>query len=589
MKPTLVASLSLGALVAFSLPALAWDEDTCAAFDPATVYDAGVVTATDGGVTTVRDPYCANPQPLLGSNASIAWDHATAHWELTYAMARCVGIADAEARRIAAADEATDMSSPACGSKAANANGDQYYREGYACGYEIGARGDADASALPPYTGTLRWSQTDRCRRTTASNPSLRGHSEFFHYPYWTDTTDAGVTSTVLERLSGWAAGSRADLFDPVAAGSNPPCDMANPTPSGATACPTPTVSGYTEFDAGVSVCRSTTGTPTPDEGWRMPQSTVTGDERAFRMGIYLHSLGDSYSHFTCQWFSGQTVDTATWRVTVPVTNGSSTGATDHTSYKSGTFAYRCSRPSLPTITLPDGTTHQVTTEECNAACDLGQHDREFGSYDTAGLSTAVSVSSLRNASIHGMDAVWLALATYAGRTARDDSPRAQASVMRYTVPNGFNAYYDGASRQAYVRDLFSQGREQPCACPNGAYDWVPGTVDRNGTRTPGYCETLTALAFSASSTGAPAVTAATLTTAQAARYYAVGTFRRGDGSTSTRVINNLVDWSATGAATVNNTVGNLSGTITAGASAGAARVAITRLGVTASLNVTVN
>lgn len=573
IRTTPFALASAAALALCAQPARAWDEDTCAEYDAASTADAG----TGAG----RDPYCANPQPLLGSNAAIAWDHSTVHWEFTYVMARCVGIDDAEAARLAAADEATDMSSPACGSKAANvgtgADADQYYREGYACGYEIGTRGDAGASAVPPYNGMLRWSQTDRCRRTTARNDSLLGHSEFFHYPYWS-TTSGSVTTTALDRLSGWASGQRADLIDP--AGTS--CDMAA-SDAGVAPCTAPTVSSYTEYGTDASVCRTASGSPSPNEGWRMPRSTETGDERAFRTGIYLHSLGDSYSHFTCQWFSGQTVDTATWRVTVPTTSG----PTDHTSYASGSFAYRCNRSPLPVVTLPDGMPHPVTTEECNAVCDLGQHDLEFGSFDTSNPSTSTAVQAVRNASVQGLTAVWDALATYAGRSARDDAPRSQATAYRYNIPRNFNAYYDGASRQSYARALVRSGAEQPCTCPRGVYDWVPSGVDASGARTGGYCETLTALAFSTSSTGSPLVTAATLARSATARYYAVGTFRRSSGATSTRVISDQVTWTATGAATVSDTPGATIGTVTPTAS-GAATIEVKRLGVSARLAVTV-
>ncbi len=594
--PKALAALSATTLIALSAPAVAWDEDTCATYDPATATtgDAGVIVTTDdAGVSTVRDPYCANPQPLLGSNSTIAWDHSTAHWEYTYAVARCVGLADAEAQRLAAADEATDMSSPACGSTDANVSGDQYYREGYACGYEIGARGDAGASAITPYPAMLRWSQTDRCRRTTATRTSLLGHSEFFHYPYWTTTATDGTQLAALERLSGWASGVRAHLFDPAGSSSSPPCDMANPTPAGAVACTTPTVSSYAEYNnSRRSVCRSSTGSPNPNDGWRMPQSTVEGDERAFRTGIYLHSLGDSYSHFTCQWFSGQSVNTSTYRVTVPVdASGASAGATDHTSYGSAMFAYRCDRMNLPMITLPDGSAHQVTTEECNAACDLGAHDREFGSYDTAKLSTSAALQSLRNVSITGLTAVWTALATHAGRTSRDDMPRYQATAYRANIPRYFNGYYDGAARQAYVRNLMASDRVQPCTCPHGVYDWVPSGVDATGARTGGYCESIDTLRFSTDAAGMTPVTSLTLAAGQSVRLYAVGGFTRtgAQTGTATRVISDIVDWSATGAATVNNTTGSSIGTVTAGATAGAATIEVRRLGVTGRITVTVN
>jgi hypothetical protein len=574
------------ALFTVVIPSLAhaWDEDTCSdGSEPASQ-------------STFADPVCANPQPLLGngpviSNASatstLYFDHSVSHWEFTYAMARCVGIADTEAQKIAAGDEATDMSSPSCGSAELKsfldtqkqANSSQYFLAGYACGYEIGPNGDAGASAVPAYPGTLRWAHTDRCRSvtgpTTTKYAGLHGHGEYFHYPYW--TTD-GKTNN-LTALEAWASGSSTVLIDPADSTRAAPngCDMA--TLDASASCSSVDLRSLSLLsDPSTRVCASTTNTD-----WTMPAVAKAGEadtNAPYRLGIYLHSLGDSYSHFTCQTYAGQSYSGST------VVVATSSTATDHTDYSTPTF---CGTSATSSSSRPTG----VSYDMCVQACQLDAHNLEYGGADTLNYGVSTTIQALRNRSVEGFRAVWDKLAVYAKRSARDNTS-SQASAYRANIPMYYDSYYNASDRQKYMHGLFypqSWVPEQPCMCANGVYGWVPSAYSSTtGKYGPGYCSTLASIQVTAAADGTSPTSTVSVAKGATVQLYAWGTFTKRDGSTERRAISLESDWvvANTSLATVNNKQGATIGLVTAGSTTGTTSTTVTKLGISTSVSLRV-
>lgn len=556
-KTTLTfALLSVVASLAAPRVARAWDEDTCS---PGSEPES---------TAEFPDPACADPQPLLGSNPSIQYDHATAHWEMTYAMARCVGIDDNEGQRIAAADEGTDMSSPACGSKIINNNTDgQYYLAGYACGYEVGT-GDVSQSAVPAYAETLRWMHTDRCRFVT-SNGNLHGHGEFFHYPYWS----TGGSSNSLNSLERWVFNEAQTLVDPAdTAQSANGCDMAGTTtvdPS-TPACNTITVSNLNDYVTSQPVCPGVA-----QSEWRMPArpSSMDGD-RAFRMGIYMHSLGDSYSHYTCQYYSGQP-ETSAHTVQVPIDST----ATDHNDYNT-TRGKRCGTSESD----PGERRSGVSFEMCENACSLDAHSLEWGTSDTANYGNATATTALRDRSVAGLRAVWSSLVRYRGWSSRD---AAQVTTMRDSITSTFNGYYNGDDRQAYARRLATSNRPQSCGCPGGVFGLARGS---NGLY---YCRTLQSIFVtttnSATATPVTVVPIARMAGITAVQLYAWGVFQKSDGTTETVPISTSANWTESSAFfSVDNSASSATiGLVTSSTpSTGAGDLVLTKLGVSTTVRV---
>ncbi|MBI5611096.1 MAG: hypothetical protein HY902_19645 [Deltaproteobacteria bacterium] len=471
MKTWKIRSLALAVAVGASLAAqagLAWDEDTC-------------------GSTANPDPNCADPAPLQGSDShGLVMDHATAHWEATYLMARCVGLPDATARIVAAGDHATDASSAYCGAVAVNqSQGGELYYEGYNCGYEFTP--SSPPGAVPAYeTAPIRLLYTDRCY--TAVKQS--GHGEFFHFPYWKwDANGHSYASLVYTR--DWAEGKSAKLYDPAEkcdmAPSNSSCDaaMKSQDKSCSWACNDPDQQNCSSKTKCPKICEGKSGWtwPTAYSGsaslsW--PASATTDDW--VRVGVYLHSLGDYYSHMTCEVYSGQSKSDVGWLVVDPAGQGPTT----HTNAFAATSDFAKSCAALPSdATAKAGT---ISKEMCEAACGFPAHDCEFGPYCfgsrcaqcSAGASWNKVDTDLRGQAVSGLAAVWQFLAKRAGR----NELQAEALAYRDTVVWGFGNLSAAKDRQNYVKSLLavdSAGKRQPCMCADGIYGWQK---DSKG----GYC-----------------------------------------------------------------------------------------------------
>lgn len=541
----LFASISI-----FTSHTYAWDEDTC---------------GSSAAPRDSTDPTCASTAPLDGRHQTLVFDHSTAHWEMTYLMARCVGISSDTATRIAAADEATDMSSPACGSSPPNsvdAGADyagQFYWEGYACGYELDPDPNVqNASAVPFFNGTLRWSRTDRCRSVRTGLSTLHGHSEFFHYPYYRTSN----TTNNLSTLEAWAFGRSSSLTDP----SDNNCDLAN----GATtnACSNTSPLSLNQFSGSGNVCRWTNWST----DWRMPASSsnTTDSDAPHRLGIYLHSLGDSYSHRTCQQYAAQPISNDV--VLVP-TNGT---PTNHANFD--TAGTNCE--ALPA-------TQSNTREQCHAACALDAHDCEFGNDESPVCADDTTTNALRSASLAGLRKVWDTLASFANRRTAENNTRT-VQLWRSSITEGFANNYHGADRQAYVRSWLPTSGETVCSCRNGVYDWIPATTSTDGQGnvvvTAGYCSTLQSMRITADSSGTN-TTIPALTVGRTINLFAYGTLvRDSNQQTFSRNLTTEVQWSSNNAAVTIAPNGLLRAV-----SVGTAVITINRLGVSSTATVVVN
>lgn len=464
--PTLIAvTLASG-------PAFAFDEDTCGD------------TAANASSPYVAN--CAPITPLGGTQKDRTFDHAVAHWEFTYLLARCAGVPDDKAEVLAASDEATDMSSPYCGSYAVYQTDTTLAKEGYACGYVLSsseATFDEGADDFDPkYKPSVQFAYTDRCYNgsqkpnssgSTVSNQG--GHGEFFHYPFW----EVGTGQANLLRTEAWASGKSADLLDPQAncnmkdlscnysMKSGAPC---NYTSGNKATCP--------------KVCADTATSwswPSPfagDTSLGVDWPALGADDASFkRLGIYLHSLGDYSSHYLCQYYSGQTRNATTGMITVPPTKGANTS---HTNFDESDAYRSCTKNNL------------FGYDACAAACSFDQHDCEFGTKgvdvcsDVADGSTVsgTSVDSiLRSYSTIGLRNVLNYLVKVAGKTSTSS-----VTSMGYSVVDSFVAKAYAKDRYNYVKGQLTAKatatavlKKEPCMCDDGAgtrglFGWVAGT-----------------------------------------------------------------------------------------------------------------
>ena len=579
-KPTAIWSTGFAMVALVSSEARAWDEDTCS---------AGSETTDGVNFLSTSDPNCADPTPLQGKHPTLDFDHAVSHFEYTYLAARCLGVADTKARTIAAADAATDMSSVRCGSKLVestlSAYKGQLYYAGYACGYEIDPNAATTTTqAVPVLNETLRWRFTDRCSTSadtsaTTTTAAMHGHGEFFHYPYW--ETAANSQTNVVSSLRAWAFGTATTLFDPseyssTSSTGTQSCDLV----AASGGCTYNSPLGMTEFNtSSTKVCSFAN---TTDASWVLPATGSTDASKRF--GIYLHALGDYYSHRTCEKYAGQ-ASNGSGEVYVPVSSAASGGPTDHTDY---TTTSACGTDGV----------------NCYDSCDLTAHDSEYGS-----TSDNAQIQDLRNASIEGFKDVWTQIAKFESRSTRDID---FAKSLQSTVVDAFAGNETSTGRQDVVHDyMTNNGAVAPgtttdaqCLCPLGLYDWVATKRTRTGvgqyTTVAAHCSTVDANA--AVNTAIKLSTSTTATsTAQASANVAVGGTVKilgwGQGKTlgsstvnDIRDVGGSSDWvvSNTTKATVNNSFGSSGiGTVT-GVAVGTTTLTLTRLGSTATITINV-
>lgn len=509
----------------------AWDEDTCGptygdqctcpgANDPNPCAPGEECvcpkTSSTGTCTTVQN-LCAETQPLEGKDTKaiyggkqLVFDHSTAHWEMTYLIARCVGLAHTltqndtstdYARLVAAADQATDMSSPYCGSSAVvAAKGEELYLNGYACGYEPGT--ETDKSAVLFYDKPLRLKYTDRCDE----------HTAFFHYPYRIagKKQSGDPDESTLVALEKWAFGDSQTLIEQ--SSSTKTCDMAagtcaykmsDPPDLYNTAVPLnqscsktkPCSSGRCSNGQCVQssqVCSHTFTSTTSEWEWPKTSSQTVDwsnptEEDFKRLGIYLHAAGDYYSHLACQQLSGL----PTLQGTTYLTLTAGTDPSDHVNYTNP-----CDTANVNTS---DPNAQTAARNKCYAACSFDAHTCEFGSTtgdeDITGAGTPCGDADdeLRLNTQYGLYKIWDVLQTAAKRTLTGHT---FARTARYTIINEFKANLYSKNRQEYVKRQLATlpttwpntlGMKPPCACDDGLWGWVKGANKNNSGRSP-YC-----------------------------------------------------------------------------------------------------